>query len=501
MAKKIIVVLLALLMILPIVTACKKDNNDPKPETKGTETVNGTATEEDNEDAEINAYVAELAASTDTAGKSFTYVGRTSDNFPKKDQETGDIQSDAVYYRQRDISEIFGISWEPYVTDGGEETTDKVINEVSAGGDSYDLVYGNIITVSQPLLNAGVIVRVDTLNTIDLDREWWVSSLRDTYSIKGKLFFLRGPITVESFLDTSCMLFNKTVAAMFPEITDEELYNLAKEGKWTFDEMVRIAAYVPENPTGTGIYRYANVDSVGLIFSTGQTITKFDEDGAPTIEKSLPIELLDLSNKTVGIFSDTSQTPSWDWKKGEDKVTKYKVDKDYDWFRDNKALFEFAGTGDAIYLRQYDVVFGILPSPKGSDTQSRYYSYANPWGSGSVTIPKTTKSIDVTATITEAMAALSQKYLKSAYYDMLLRGQSIFDMESRDMLDIIFKTTVYDMVDIYSGGDVNQWGPLMQTISYCTAYDNSSFASDYSANARVTQFNIKQLLKVVDAQD
>ncbi len=501
MTRKIIVILLALLMILPIVSACGKGGSDPKQETKGTETAGATVTADDGENAEIDAYVAELAASSDTAGRSFTYVGRSSDNFPTKDQETGDIKSDAVYYRQRDIVELFGVSWEPVITDNGDDTKDRVINEVTAGGDSFDLVYGNIITVSQHLLNAGVILRVDTIDTIDLDREWWVQSLRDTYSIKGKLFFLRGPITVESFVDTSCMLFNKTVAAMFPEITDDELYSLARDGKWTLDEMERIAAYVPENPTGAGIYRYGNVDSVQLIFSTGQTITKFDEDGAPTIEKTLPIELQDLSQRTVSIFGDNSQTPYVNYKLGEEKETKYKVDKDYDWFTDNKALFSFASTGSAIDLRKYDVVFGILPCPKGSVTQQQYYSYADPWGSGSITIPKTTKSREVTATITEAMAALSQKYIKSAYYDMILRGQSIFDMESRDMLDIIFKTTVYDMVDIYSGGDMNQWGPLMQTISYCTAYDNSSFASDYSANARVTQFNIKQLLKVVDAQE
>ena len=504
MAKKIIILLLVLTLVLPVAVACNKQDGGKETEKETTpvsDTAANSGTADKDEYAEIDAYVADLAANSDTNGKSFTYIGRESDNFPREDRELGDIQSDAVYFRQRDLVDIFGIDWDPVITPGGETTADQVTNEVTAGGDSYDLVYGNVITVSQHLFNAGVIRRVDTLDTIDLDKEWWVQSLRDVYSIKDKLFFLRGCVTVESYTDTDCMLFNKTVASMFPEINEDELYDLAREGKWTIDEMQRIASYVPENANGTGIYRYGDSDAIGLLFSTGLKITNFDEEGAPYIVDSLPVEFLDLSGITTGMFADDSQTPNWDFRKSETKVSKYKVDEDYDWFRDNKALFSFAGTGSAIFLRKYDVTFGILPMPKGSATQSQYYSYADPWGSGSLTIPKTTKDIDVTATITEAMGALSQKHVKSAYYDMLLRGQSIFDLESRDMLDIIFSTVVYDMVDIYSGGDVNQWGPLMSDLSYNMTYDNTSITSNWKSNAKVTKFTIKQIVKIADGQD
>ncbi|MBQ2468179.1 MAG: hypothetical protein II503_00715, partial [Clostridia bacterium] len=251
MAKKILILLLVLTLVLPVAVSC---GNGGGSET-GKETASDTAGtgENENEYAELDAYVEELAEGTNTDGSTFTYIGRSSDNFPKEERELGDIQSDAVYYRQRDLEEIFGIDWEAVITDGGPTTTDQVTNEVTAGGDSYDLVYGNVITVSQYLFNSGVIRRVDTLDTINLDKEWWVQSLRDVYSIKDKLFFLRGYATVESFQDTDCVLFNKTVASMFDGIDEAELYSLARDGKWTIDEMQRIASYIPENPTGTGI--------------------------------------------------------------------------------------------------------------------------------------------------------------------------------------------------------------------------------------------------------
>ena len=84
---------------------------------------------------------------------------------------------------------------------------------------------------------------------------------------------------------------------------------------------------------------------------------------------------------------------------------------------------------------------------------------------------------------------------------MLLRGQSVFDMESHDMLDIIFDTIIYDMVDLYSGGDMDSWGPLMNDLHYAMSYDNSSIVSDYKGNVRVTKYYIKALIKAADGME
>ncbi|MBR7032752.1 MAG: hypothetical protein IKI03_03870, partial [Clostridia bacterium] len=143
MAKKILILLLAIALVLPVAVSCGKDGGpEPGKDTSEATDTAGTTGGDENEFAEIDEYVNELAESVDTNGYSFTYIGRESNNFPKEDRELGDIQSDAVYYRQRDLVDIFGIEWEPYVTPGGETTAEQVINEVTAGGDSYDLVYG-----------------------------------------------------------------------------------------------------------------------------------------------------------------------------------------------------------------------------------------------------------------------------------------------------------------------------------------------------------------------
>ena len=96
-------------------------------------------------------------------------------------------------------------------------------------------------------------------------------------------------------------------------------------------------------------------------------------------------------------------------------------------------------------------------------------------------------------TIVEAMAALSQKYLKPAFYDKMLKGRSVYDSESREMIDIVFNTKVYDLIDIFSDGDMNQWGEFMTLLDNSIKNESSGLASGYASLAKLT--NMKMINK------
>ena len=66
------------------------------------------------------------------------------------------------------------------------------------------------------------------------------------------------------------------------------------------------------------------------------------------------------------------------------------------------------------------------------------------------------------------------------------------------MLDIIFESKVFDMADLYCEGDLNSLGPFIKAIDDNMKYDNTNFSSDYYANARIANLNIKLLLKSLD---
>ena len=490
---RIISTLVLLALILACFAGCGKDI--PK-ETESETLAPQTDIVEEGEVAEINAYVEELAAEVNYAGKSFVYMGGQSENFPQKEEEVGEITSDALYYRQRDIVKLFGVAWENVNLEGSEQVKQTVIDEVMAGGNTYDLINGYVRSVGRPTLNAGVLREVQDLSAIDLSQKWWNQSIEKNYSLNGKLYFLLGPINVFNYLDTNVIIFNKRVTAKFG-INDEDIYNSVKEGKWTIDKMFEIASAIPENASGKSVYRYATPEGLPFLFGAGYTITQFDEDGLPYVESTLPRELSDLSDKLIPVFANPAETAFEAPKDGKDFDDKYGMSVE-EMFTADLALFHFPTSAAAKYMREYDVPFGILPIPKLTENQPEYYCSASSWAVGAVYVMKTAGDVGMIGHITEAMAALSQNYVKEAYYDKLLKAQSIFDLESADMLDIIFSSKVYDMADLYCGGDIDNLGDFIKALVNGLTYDNSNFASDYKANARVVAINIKALLRTLE---
>ncbi len=494
MNKKIVSTVLVLLITVPLLFGCKSTG---RSRSGGEYNTNGD---------EISEYVKTLADGSDFEGVTFTFIGKDDDkysNYPVKDEETGEISSDALYYRQRDLEDVFGIVWDPVKTVDGDETGDKVISEVAAGGDSYDLAHGSILTVGQFLLNAGVIRSTDDLTRVDLDNEWWIDGLRDYYSVSGRLFFLTGPIMVNNYLDSACVLFNKDVTAMYG-IDDSGLYDSVRDGTWTVDRMFEIVGAVPVNtggPDGGGTWRYFCPSGVNFLFSSGFKITEFDDDGNPYVPDKLPKEWSDLADKICPAFSDESQTVFVNIRRGERNETKYGTDKLEEYFIDGRALFDFTVTLGAINLRSYDVKFGILPMPKLDVNQKQYRSFAAVGYDSAVYLPKSLKDLDLTDTVTEAMGALGEKYIKSAYYEKLLKGQSVFDSESMDMLDVIFSSKVYDMASLFDNGSMNGFGDFLNTVEYGLVYDNSAFASSYNGMSRVANAMAKNLVKTVNKAD
>lgn len=494
MKNRLLPLLFALFFTASALVGCSKaDHHHTIP---GMQNENSPVTEEERA---VKDYVLELSEGASYEGKTFAYMGGRDENFPTKEEETGDIRSDALFKRQRDIEDIYGIEWENILVDGSDEAADQMINEVMAGGDSYDLVNGYVRSVGRPTLNARVLMDVQELDHLDLDREWWNQAMWDSYALDGKLFFLLGPINVCHYSDSHIVIFNKSVTEMYG-IEDSDLYDSVKDGSWTIDKMFEVASAIPENSSGTGTYRYINPCGRAFLYAAGYSITKYDEDGSPYVEEKLPREFSDLSDKMVPVFTDASQTAFANERKHENMETKFGENED-ELFDDDRGLFMFPNTGAVEYMRQYDVPFGILPMPKLSQSQKNYCCLSESFGGGStgaVYVPKTVRDPEMVGRITESMAALSQIYVKDAYYNKLLKGQGIFDMESADMLDIIFESKVFDMADLYCEGDLNSLGPFIKAIDDNMKYDNTNFSSDYYANARIANLNIKLLLKSLD---
>ena len=98
--------------------------------------------------------------------------------------------------------------------------------------------------------------------------------------------------------------------------------------------------------------------------------------------------------------------------------------------------------------------FDIISMPKYDDAQTQYYTYVIPYDIFSASIPITAKDPDVSGTVLQSLAILSDYYVTPAYYDITITGKGLRDEESAEMLDIILGSTVYDLARMYDWGTV-----------------------------------------------
>jgi len=499
MAKKIICVTLALLITLPFLAAC----GEKKESVQTNQNIGTDKVDTDPLVGEIDEYVSDLAEEYNFNGKKFTWIGGGVEA-PKVDEETGDVQNDALYNRQREIEEKFGVSWVNYTPERIEDslnspTVDAVIEDVMAGTGVFNAGYGMENPVTHPLLSQNMLMDLSSLDVVDFERPWWPESLRESYTIGSSLYLLNGPIVTFYYQDAACVVFNKTVA---DEYNIPDLYSIVKSGDWTFDKMIEIAQNVPKNQNDSGAYRYGSPDGISILVAHGINVIKFDEIGNPYVEESLTKELSDLSDKFAGIFSDDTQTlnlkgllstnhESWD--------EKYGYESCYEMFADDRVLFMFAPTDEAAWLRIKEVEFGILPMPKGSADQENYISYASRDSTHEVFVPKSGSDFAMTDVILEAMAALGRKYFKPVFYDNILKGRSTYDTDSKEMIDIVFETKKYDMIALLDkGGGVNGDGAYTNLLNASIVETNEGITSKFKMQGMNVNRQIKQILAAIE---
>lgn len=124
--------------------------------------------------------------------------------------------------------------------------------------------------------------------------------------------------------------------------------------------------------------------------------------------------------------------------------------------------------------------FGILPYPKLDENQNDYINCPTSFRMQVITIPVTNARMEVTGAVLEALAYHSLDTTVEAYYEANLQGKVSRDNESRQMLDIIFSTVTYDLIETY------RWGELFAVV--CNGInDPSTFASGYAAAEKAAQ--------------
>lgn len=374
------------------------------------------------------------------------------------ESETGDRLNDAIYKRNRNMEERFNC--EINVTGKETITASDIQSEIMAGDSNYDVwfMYDNWTLGAVEYL-----LPWEELPYINLDREWWNPSATEVFNLEGKTYAAAGNYSLSVLSRASGFAFNKDIYNKMNR--SENIYDLAREGKWTIDVMYDTAknAYIDLD----GDSSMNENDQYGISGSWKETFWRF------------------LSGSDVRFISkDSNSDPVFDLQKNEAAINKmlkifdlftekgiyynpqtkdvHSVQDSEEIFADGRLLFKTVNLFDLEALRTCDIDIGILPCPKYDENQENYYapSFGAEISVLLKTLPEERK--ENVGMLLEALAYDTNANILPEYKEVLLKTKLARDNESEEMIDIIINSISFDF-------GINAWQnevgvPIVQRI-------------------------------------
>lgn len=380
----------------------------------------------------------------------------------------GELLNDAVFERNLIIEDQLEIK---IAQTNLQNASDVASKSLIAGDDEYDVVMP-YMNKAIPVAQQGLLMDLNTVPYLHLEREWWDQRANADLILNGKQFFSTGDISI---LDNECtmvMFFNKDM------ITDFSLaspYDYVQEGTWTIDVLSGMITDITADADGDTVMTtndrwglsVANLAPLSFYFGSGERLAKYDADGT--------LNLAVGTNRAADVMDKVT-----DLCYGNEVISYHTTGAvDYDTvspiFNAGRLMFVTHALVDISGYREAEFEFGILPYPKYDETQDSYHCLISTGLVASTSVPYNCTQLDAVGVTLEALAYYSKDTLTVAYYDTALKSRYVRDEESGDMLDIIFANRVYDL------GYIFNWGGIGNMITDMYKAKNDALASTYAS--------------------
>ena len=490
--KKLIACIVALLMLIPLMAACEGSSNDNSKDSSG------NASNLENSDA-IKTEIKDMGGREfnvlcwDWGAGSASILGYTGEIMYAEENPSAVDEAKKLVVDY--VEETYNC------TINGEKTNKTSIpttlkNQVTSGLHYYDIVFDSISTTAT-MVPERIILDLNTVPNIDLSDPWWDQNAVKDLSIAGKVYFACGDINTYDDQGTWCMLFNKTLKSKLG--IEEDFYQLVKDNKWTFDKFVEICkSDITANTNGDSTLDEKDTWAFGTelyniyvhLVGAGLKIAEKDADDLPylTVEKE-PQATFAILTKVLEFYNDeqtvmVANTPKYEGK-GFPNVWEATVHKA---FIEGRELFYMCGLINSASFRVMEDEFGILPIPKYTETQDRYYHTVSVGNSSCMSIPEGTTDVADVGLIITAIAEQSMHHVTPAYYDVQLKYRDSRDDESGEMLDLIFDSRTFDIANTYNWGNIRAQYTNMSQSDIASRFDRVLSAAKIAMENAVESF-------------
>lgn len=364
----------------------------------------------------------------------------------------GEIINDAVYNRNLEVEEEFGIT---FAAIPNADPSQYAKQDYISGSKGYDFLMTQMDKL-MPMSLEGYFYDWNTLTYFNADEPWWDANAASGFSYNNRLYMMSGNISRHPHAVVRCMWFGKGIAEDYKL---ENMYDLVREGKWTIDTMIDLSQRVTTDKNGDGVY--TEEDCIGFLsegvshFLTGCGV-KFsgkDENNIPynaaftehtvsAIEKVS--ELFNMPDAVVsyddaGAGKDYSgYSHMWSFVRGEYFVGEHFLFTQID---PSTASSEFT---------EMERGYGVLPNPKMDETQNSYYHLVDKFACAMV-LPADADNIEKTDVIVNYWAYASDELI-DGFYETTLKHKRFDAPDDAEMLDLVRSTIVYDVLDLIDVG-------------------------------------------------
>lgn len=485
--------LIAMLLVACFCFTLVACNGDPaKTGNENTGTAPGTGAGTETGEPADTAEKLEIPEGVRYDDYEFSFLGVDNGPYSHVDLSVEDLTeepiNDAVYERNEKIKELLGVT----ITSKNDSYANIITtarNNISTNTEAYD-VYFPAMTHALPLATEGYLENLYDVPYLDITKSWWDQCVNRDLTLKGKLFFTTGDITITDEDLCYVIAFNKQYLNEVK--ADENPYDLVKEKKWTLDKFSTIIKDLNQDTNGDG--NMTSTDDWGFITfpnattvfyqATGERIVTPDENGvyyfAMQTERATEV-LEDVFSIMIGDgFWRTDRMDG-----ARDTTTA---------FKDGSVIFRTLVFETVRQFRQMEMDFGVLPFPLYDEDQEWYQT---PTSSQSylpgICIPSNSEDMERTGIVLEAMAYYSKQLLTPAFYDVSVKGILARDDESRDMLDIIFGNKIFDPGYVF---DIGSQGLFLHNM---TVANQIQFSSTLDSIKDKMNSSIQDLLEAFDA--
>ena len=437
---RLICLLLALVLSLGALVACKKDEKSPET----TDPQDTTPTQEGNSDGQeevvINYKDYLPEATFDYADFNVLVLDTRLDQYEV--EEAADTFGEAIVLRNQYLEDRYQVVFGFETAAKGDEFHSKCSSAIMSGKSPYDVVLASYYF---GLETAGYFRNLNDFDAFKFENPYWIGMWNENATVNDILYSAAGYSSLDVVNLVEVVFCNDYIAK---QCNLGDLGSVVKAGDWTLEKMLEyMEVATVENGDGTQDFSdqyglaYNLWSGRALLYCAGMRLTEY-KDGEISFNVT--------SEENYNIFSKVESfllNNNYCYYGGGSGPVDG-PESDINLFLNSRSLFNLNRLEFAPQVADVFKQYSVYPFPKYDSSQKEYMSTV--LGHLVMGIMKNAANPEMSATVMEAMNILTYEDVRPIYYEDMMKLRYSSDAETAEMLDLITESVSVEFAFINS---------------------------------------------------